>query len=329
MPEQANQKPRVWFVDDLPSNRERFEKNHKEAFDIRLFTKPAEVVHCLSQEQPDALLCDIFFYKNVKKAERIEAKVKQMASQLKAVAHDIGADTQKSLAGIKLIEEIGREHGGTPPFPVFAYTSKGPYILEQPAWDRIVNAGAKILLKGQFSPDAEEMMILSEIRRYRALREREGHGSSVFLVHGHDELNRRRLEDAIRKRWNLPVLILSGEPGQGRTLIEKFEEAAARASFAFVLLTPDDKVTEATGGYVQARPNVLFELGWFYGRLGRKRVCILFKAGTRIHSDLDGISRIKFEDSVLDKLHEIEEELLAAGFLRAKGAPNTPPTADG
>jgi hypothetical protein len=49
--------------------------------------------------------------------------------------------------------------------------------------------------------------------------------------------------------------------------------------------------------------------------LGRERVCILFKHGTRIHSDLDGISRIEFDSSVDEKIDEIERELLGAGVV--------------
>jgi hypothetical protein len=67
--------------------------------------------------------------------------------------------------------------------------------------------------------------------------------------------------------------------------------------------------TEQAGSYAQARPNVIFELGWFYGSLGHSRVCILFKNGTQIHSDLGGISRVQFAD---------ERELVEANM--SKGA---------
>ena len=67
--------------------------------------------------------------------------------------------------------------------------------------------------------------------------------------------------------------------------------------------------------YNQARPNVIFELGWFYGRLGRDRVCILYRKGTSIPSDLGGIGRGEFTDSVEEKIIEIEAELEAAGLL--------------
>jgi predicted nucleotide-binding protein len=74
-------------------------------------------------------------------------------------------------------------------------------------------------------------------------------------------------------------------------------------------------VSTESGEYTQARPNVVFELGWFYGRLGRNRVAMLLKEGTRIHSDLDGVSRIEFIRYVDEKLAAIESELGAAGVL--------------
>lgn len=131
----------------------------------------------------------------------------------------------------------------------------------------------------------------------------------VFIVHGHDEPNTLRLEKILRERWKLDPIVLREEPGIGRTLIEKFEQEAQKAIYAFVLFTPDDLIEVSDGKYTQARPNVIFELGWFYGKLGRGRVCILFKKGTKIHSDLDGISRIEFNQDVTEKVAEIEKEL--------------------
>jgi len=139
---------------------------------------------------------------------------------------------------------------------------------------------------------------------------------AVFIVHGHDELNLLRLKEIIRDRWRLEPIVLASKPGKGRTIIEKFEEEAQRAAFAFVLLTPDDVVVTDSGAYAQARPNVVFELGWFYGRLGRNRVCILFKEGTQIHSDLDGISRLQFRESVEEVVEQIEQELVEANVLK-------------
>lgn len=138
---------------------------------------------------------------------------------------------------------------------------------------------------------------------------------TVFIIHGHDELNRLRLEKLLRERWGLEPIILLSEAGKGRTLIEKFEEEAQRAAFAIALLTSDDLIEIEGTQYTQARPNVIFELGWFYGRLGRSRVCILFQRTAKIPSDLDGIIRIEFDNSIEEKVTEIERELKEAEIL--------------
>jgi predicted nucleotide-binding protein len=112
--------------------------------------------------------------------------------------------------------------------------------------------------------------------------------NGIFIIHGHDEVNLLRFKEVLRDKWKPQPIVLMGKPGKGRTLIEKFEQEAQRAVFAFAILTPDDWVSLDEVEYAQARPNVVFELGWFFGRLRREKVCILLQRGTRIHSDLDG-----------------------------------------
>jgi predicted nucleotide-binding protein len=163
-------------------------------------------------------------------------------------------------------------------------------------------------------------MPLTEDRPARAIPQTR----RVFVVHGHDEANLLKLERFLRDKIGLSPIILRYEPGKGRTLIEKFEEVAEGCSFAFVLLTPDDlvRVTDTRGGhmqeYSQPRPNTIFELGWFCGKLGRDRVCILIREGTTLHTDLEGITRIEFTRSVEEKTLEIEAELEAAGLPKRK-----------
>jgi len=79
------------------------------------------------------------------------------------------------------------------------------------------------------------------------------------------------LDRILSKDFRLDTIILKYKPGEGRTLIEKFGEEAKAAGYAFVLITPDDIVQVDDKSYLQARPNTIFELGWFYGRLGRKK----------------------------------------------------------
>lgn len=139
----------------------------------------------------------------------------------------------------------------------------------------------------------------------------------VFIVHGHDEPNLYKLKELLRDEYGLTPIVLSSRPGSGKTIIEKFEAEAKKAAFSFVLLTPDDIIRKDDREYSQARPNVIFELGWFYGKLGRERVCILFKKGTEIHSDLSGISYVEFTEDVRGKALEIKRELVTGGLLNA------------
>lgn len=142
----------------------------------------------------------------------------------------------------------------------------------------------------------------------------ERHGA-VFIIHGHDATNTERLRRLLIERFRLEPVILSEQAGGGRTLIEKFEEEARRCSFAIALLTPDDAVARDDAAYLQARPNVVFELGWFFGRRGRKSVLILLRQGARLHSDLAGISRVEFSTSIEERIIDIERELRAGGLL--------------
>jgi predicted nucleotide-binding protein len=141
-------------------------------------------------------------------------------------------------------------------------------------------------------------------------------GSNVFIIHGHDELNTRRLVSLLQDHFQIKPIVIFEKPGMSRTIIDKYEQYASSCSFAFSLVTPDDEVVDPKGSYKQARPNVIFELGWFVGRLGRQRVVILLKEGTRIHSDIDGVSRIQFRDNIEDKILQIKNELEACGLIK-------------
>lgn len=103
----------------------------------------------------------------------------------------------------------------------------------------------------------------------------------VFVIHGHDELNTLRLQNMLIDHFKLEVIVITAKPGQSRPIIEKFEEHAKHCTFALALFTPDDLVVKHDEEYRQARPNVIFETGWFVGRLGKERVIILLKEGTK------------------------------------------------
>jgi predicted nucleotide-binding protein len=136
--------------------------------------------------------------------------------------------------------------------------------------------------------------------------------SKVFVVHGHDEGAREGVARFLEK-IGLEAMILREQPNQGRTIIEKFEACAREVGFVVVLLTADDPAAEAENQMARARQNVIFELGYFVGSLGRGRACLLRKGDVEIPSDLYGVVYTEMDGADGWKL-QLARELTAAGF---------------
>ncbi len=136
--------------------------------------------------------------------------------------------------------------------------------------------------------------------------------NKVFVVHGHDEAAKQAVARYL-ERLGLTPIVLHEQPNQGSTIIEKFE-SHADVGFAVVLLTPDDMGAPAKEApRPRARQNVIFELGFFIGRLGRERVCALVKGDVETPSDYDGVAYTKFDDAGGWRMKFVQE-LKAAGF---------------
>ncbi|WP_411953785.1 TIR domain-containing protein [Alkalibacillus sp. S2W] len=141
---------------------------------------------------------------------------------------------------------------------------------------------------------------------------------NVFIIHGHDEGKARELESILSKDFKLTPYILNDLPDKGAvSLINKFEHYANDCSYAFAIFTPDDVVENNGKSYLQARPNVVFELGWFSAKLGRNNVCILLKDGenTEVFSDFQGVMQKRFYSNVREKYREIKLDLEDAGLI--------------
>ena len=138
----------------------------------------------------------------------------------------------------------------------------------------------------------------------------------VFVVHGHDGAAQDKVAKFL-KELNLTPVILHEHPNQGLTIIEKFESLAdADIRFAVILLTPDDKCFSKDSGAAlkfRARQNVILELGFFLGKLGRKNVCILKKDNVEVPSDYDGVVYTPFDEQG-GWQRKLMQELKAADF---------------
>jgi predicted nucleotide-binding protein len=133
----------------------------------------------------------------------------------------------------------------------------------------------------------------------------------VFIAHGHGSH-----KDAVARvitKLGLEPVILQEKPGTGRTLIDKLEKYSD-VGYAVVLLAPDD-----IGGkkgeeqYDRSRQNVVFELGYFVGKLGRGCVCLLYWPGVEMPSDYFGVEYVLFDDKDAWK-YRLAGELKEVGY---------------
>jgi predicted nucleotide-binding protein len=128
---------------------------------------------------------------------------------------------------------------------------------------------------------------------------------SVFIVHGHHTRALNEAESLVRSIGADPI-VLRDQPIHGQTIIESLETHASRAAYAMVLLTGDDsgrrgprqvgqKVVKLHEPLLpRARQNVVFEFGYFVGRLGRSRVCVLKQPKVEIPSDISGVRYVDY-----------------------------------
>lgn len=158
------------------------------------------------------------------------------------------------------------------------------------------NSG-KNSLKNLLSTALEEVDLLEAAPESSPSDGKTAAGRKVFVVHGHDEAL-KQLVARVLETLDLQPIILHEQPNRGRTIIEKFEDYSDVA-FAVVLLTPDDIGYESQEGVEKARPrarqNVVLELGFFLGKLGRAHVAALYKPAQgkstpmELPTDYDGV----------------------------------------
>ena len=161
------------------------------------------------------------------------------------------------------------------------------------------------------------LSITDEISDIETIKQPEKNSASIFLVHGHNEEMKQATARFIEK-IGLKSIILHEQPNRGRTIIEKFTDYA-NVAFAIVLLSADDvaypKSEKSKNGKLRARQNVILELGFFLGKIGRKNVLVLHEQveNFEIPSDYQGVLFEPYDSSGNWQL-SIAKELKASGY---------------
>jgi hypothetical protein len=138
----------------------------------------------------------------------------------------------------------------------------------------------------------------------------------VFIVHGHNNEMKQATKEVV-SRLGLKPVILHEQPDQGKTIIEKFEDYAD-VGFAIVLLSPDDiNVVDHDSEKDIARPrqNVILELGFLIGKIGRSKVFVLKHSDPKLElpTDYSGVLYTEYDES-MNWRFKLVKELQASEF---------------
>jgi predicted nucleotide-binding protein len=135
----------------------------------------------------------------------------------------------------------------------------------------------------------------------------------IFVVHGHDH-GKKEMVARFLEQLGLDPVILHEQADRGKTVIEKFEAHAADVRCAVVMLTADDvaysKDNPAEKEF-RSRQNVILELGYFVGKLGRGHTFALVEKSVSLPSDIHGVIYIPLDDG--EWRLRLVKELKAAG----------------
>ncbi|WP_367110831.1 TIR domain-containing protein [uncultured Psychrobacter sp.] len=135
----------------------------------------------------------------------------------------------------------------------------------------------------------------------------------VFVVHGHDDHAKEMMARFLEKN-DFEAIVLHEQASGNKTIIEKIEHYAD-VGFAIILLTPDDvgKSKGADEYQPRARQNVILELGYFMGKLGRNRVCAFKSGNLEIPTDFSGVVWNQLDNAGAWK-QILSKELSEAGY---------------
>ena len=105
----------------------------------------------------------------------------------------------------------------------------------------------------------------------------------------------------------------------GTTTLERLLELAREVDFAAFVFAQDDWTTNSPpasdpSGSAQASPrdNVVFEAGLFGGALGMRRTFILHASGSKLPSDLLGLTSVRYEATTPAEMRVVNQKLRKA-----------------
>ena len=134
----------------------------------------------------------------------------------------------------------------------------------------------------------------------------------VFIGHGRDSLW-AKVKLFLDEDLGLATITYESEPRTGEAIVEVLDKMLDQATFAVLVVTAEDQTAE---GNYRARQNVVHEVGLFQGRLGFKRVALLYQEGVEGFSNIAGLQYVPFTGDKIDQAFwELRRVLVREGQI--------------
>ena len=121
--------------------------------------------------------------------------------------------------------------------------------------------------------------------------------SGIFVVHGELQTAVNTIQ-SFMEDLSIQLQQMPAAPEKGKGLVNSLEKNPD-ASFALVLLNHDDAIAlkrSAADASAGVRSGIVFQLGYFVGRLGLKRVCVLYTGGAETFVSDHGIQFLPMDN---------------------------------
>jgi predicted nucleotide-binding protein len=135
----------------------------------------------------------------------------------------------------------------------------------------------------------------------------------VFIGHGNSELW-KKLKIFLEEELNIKTITYESEPKVDDSFTSISEKQLNSATFAILILTVEDKTKDDKS---IAHQNVIYETGLFQGKLGFKKVLILYQKGIEVLTNFTGVHYIKLVDNNIDQtFNEISRVLKSENIIK-------------
>jgi hypothetical protein len=137
----------------------------------------------------------------------------------------------------------------------------------------------------------------------------------VFIGHGRSPAW-RELKDYVKDTLGLLPDEFNRVSVAGIPTIDRLKQMLDESSIALLVMTAED---ERQDGVMQARMNVIHEVGLFQGRLGFNRAIVLLEEGCAEFTNIAGLGQLRFPPGRISAcFHEVQAVLVREGLLAGR-----------